>query len=153
MREVGSRIKQLEGDLRNVVGEYDALLLDVPNIPEEDVPVGDDDAHNIVVKTVGSPPDLPFDPKPHWELGESLDIIDFRRAVKLSGSRFYIFKGKGATLQRALITWLLDVLTSTSSGCRSSTFPIWSRDRRPPVAASCRSSPTRCTTMKRMIFG
>ena len=72
------------------------------------MPVGDDDAHNDVVKTVGSPPDLSFDPKPHWELGESLDIIDFRRAVKLSGSRFYIFKGKGATLQRALITWLLD---------------------------------------------
>ena len=108
MREVGSRIKQLEGDLRNVVGEYDALLLDVPNIPEADVPVGDDDAHNEVVKTVGSPPDLSFDPKPHWELGETLDIIDFRRAVKLSGSRFYIFKGKGATLQRALISWLLD---------------------------------------------
>ena len=109
MREVGSRIKQLEGDLREVVAEYDSLLLDVPNIPEDDVPVGDDDAHNIVVKTVGSPPDFSFDPKPHWELGESLDIIDFRRAVKLSGSRFYIFKGKGATLQRALITWLLDV--------------------------------------------
>ena len=108
MREVGSRIKQLEGDLRNVVGEYDALLLDVPNIPEDDVPVGDDDSYNIVVKTVGSPPDFSFDPKPHWELGEVLDIIDFRRAVKLSGSRFYIFKGKGATLQRALITWLLD---------------------------------------------
>ncbi len=109
MREVGSRIKQLEGDLREVVAEYDSLLLDVPNIPEDDVPVGDDDAHNIVVKTVGSPPDFSFDPKPHWEMGESLDIIDFRRAVKLSGSRFYIFKGKGATLQRALITWLLDV--------------------------------------------
>ena len=108
MREVGSRIKQLEGDLRDVVGEYDALLLDVPNIPEADVPVGDDDSSNIVVKTVGSPPDFSFEPKPHWELGESLDIIDFRRAVKLSGSRFYIFKGKGATLQRALITWLLD---------------------------------------------
>ena len=109
MREVGSRIKQLEGELREVVAEYDALLLEVPNIPEADVPVGDDDAHNIVVKTVGSPPDFSFEPKPHWELGESLDIIDFRRAVKLSGSRFYIFKGKGATLQRALITWLLDV--------------------------------------------
>ncbi len=108
MREVGSRIKQLEGGLRDVVGEYDALLLDVPNIPEADVPVGDDDSYNIVVKTVGAPPDLSFDPKPHWELGETLDIIDFRRAVKLAGSRFYIFKGKGATLQRALITWLLD---------------------------------------------
>ena len=109
MREVGSRIKQLEGELREVVAEYDALLLDVPNIPEDEVPVGDDDAHNIVVKTVGSPPEFSFEPKPHWELGESLDIIDFRRAVKLSGSRFYIFKGKGATLQRALITWLLDI--------------------------------------------
>ena len=108
MREVGSRIKQLEGDLRDVVGEYDALLLNVPNIPEADVPVGDDDSYNIVIKTVGSPPDFSFEPKPHWELGEALDIIDFRRAVKLSGSRFYIFKGKGATLQRALITWLLD---------------------------------------------
>lgn len=109
MREVGSRIKQLEGTLREVVAEYDALLLDVPNIPEDDVPVGDDDTHNAVIKSVGSPPEFSFEPKPHWELGESLDIIDFRRAVKLSGSRFYIFKGKGATLQRALITWLLDV--------------------------------------------
>ncbi len=109
MREVGSRIKELEGGLRDVAAEYDSLLLDVPNIPDGDVPVGEDDAHNIVVKTVGSPPKFSFDPKPHWELGEALDIIDFRRAAKLSGSRFYIFKGKGATLQRALISWLLDV--------------------------------------------
>ena len=76
MREVGSRIKQLEGDLRDVVGEYDALLLDVPNIPEEDVPVGDDDAHNIVVKTVGSPPGPLI--RPQATLGVGRDARHYR---------------------------------------------------------------------------
>lgn len=109
MREVGVRIKELENELREVADEYGALLLEVPNIPDDEVPIGEDDTKNVVIKIVGEEPSFDFEPKPHWELGEDLDIIDIPRAVKLSGSRFYMLKGRGATLQRALITWLLDL--------------------------------------------
>lgn len=109
MREVGTNIKEIESELREVMVEYDALLLEVPNLPDDDVPIGEDDTQNVVVRIEGDAPAFDFEPKPHWDLGEDLDIIDFRRAVKLSGSRFYILKGKGATLQRALIAWLLDL--------------------------------------------
>ncbi len=109
MREVGVGIKGLEGELREVADEYEGLLLEVPNILDDEVPIGEDESQNIVLKTVGDAPTFGFEPKPHWELGEDLDIIDIERAVKLAGSRFYMLKGKGATLQRALIAWLLDL--------------------------------------------
>jgi seryl-tRNA synthetase len=75
------------------------------------VPTGKDDSDNVVIRTVGELPSFDFDPLPHWELGENLGIIDFTAGVKLSGSRFYVLKGKGATLQRALISWLLNLHT------------------------------------------
>jgi seryl-tRNA synthetase len=81
----------------------------VPNLPAEGVPVGPDESHNVVVRQEGDLPEFDFEPLPHWELGPMLDIIDFERGVKLSGSRFYVLKGLGARLQRALITWMLDV--------------------------------------------
>ena len=109
MREVGARIRDMEGALREVAAEYEALLLDVPNVPHEDAPIGETDADNVVIRTAGEDPAFSFDPRPHWELGESLDIIDFRRAVNLAGSRAYVLKGKGASLQRGLIAWLLDI--------------------------------------------
>ena len=85
-------------------------MLELPNIPRADVPVGASEADNRVIKTEGTPIEFTaFKPLPHWELGESLGIIDFDRGVKLSGTRFYVLSGAGARLQRALIAWMLDV--------------------------------------------
>jgi len=111
MRDVGGTIKGLEEEIKRVEGEIDSILSAIPNIPSEDVPLGENETSNVVVETVGEPPSFPFDPLPHWELGERLDIIDFKRGVKLSGSRFFVLKGKGSRLQRALITWMLDLHT------------------------------------------
>ncbi len=111
MRDVGTKIKGLEEETRTVASELDALMLTVPNIPDADVPLGADDSDNVLLRTVGEQPSFDFEPLPHYELGEGLDIIDFQRGVKLSGSRFYVLKGKGARLQRALISWMLDLHT------------------------------------------
>jgi seryl-tRNA synthetase len=109
MREVGERIKGLDDQVRQVEGQLNEALLQVPNIPHESVPVGRDESENVVVRTWGQPKTLNFEPLPHWDLGPTLDIIDFERGVKLSGTRFYVLKGIGARLQRALITWMLDL--------------------------------------------
>lgn len=112
MRAVGSRIKALESGLRSVEEELNGLLLDLPNIPEDSVPVGVDESENVVVRGAGEQPELDFEPLPHWELGERLGIIDFQRGARVSGSRFYVLKGRGARLQRALIQWMLDLHAS-----------------------------------------
>ena len=109
MRQVGDRIRQLDKESRETQKELEELLLALPNLPDGDVPVGQDDSANVVVRTVGELPSFEFEPLPHWELGERLDIIDFERGAKLSGSRFYVLKGQGAKLQRALIDWMLDL--------------------------------------------
>ena len=83
-----------------------------PNIPENDVPIGKDDSDNIIVRTSKDLPTFGFEPRPHWEIGENLNIIDFKRGAKISGSRFYILKGKGAQLQRSLIQWMMNLHTS-----------------------------------------
>jgi seryl-tRNA synthetase len=109
MRTVGDRIKTLETDLKTAESDlYDAML-QVPNLPGPGVPVGPDEEHNVVIRQEGEPRDFGFEPLPHWDLGPTLDIVDFERGVKLSGTRFYLLKGWGARLQRALITWMLDV--------------------------------------------
>ena len=109
MRDVGDRIKSLEGATREAQQELEALLLTIPNIRSEDTPLGADDSENVVVRTEGELPTYDFESLPHWELGEKLGIIDFQRGVKTSRSRFYVLKGKGARLQHALITWMLDI--------------------------------------------
>lgn len=109
MREVGARIKELDSRLSQVEQELQHLLLLVPNMPDPSVPVGRDDSENVLVRTVGDPREFDFDPVPHWDLGPALDIIDFERGVKISGTRFYVLKGLGALLQRAAITWMIDV--------------------------------------------
>ena len=108
MRQVGSEIKTLETDLKELDEELDLLLLQIPNIPLQDVPSGADESGNVLIKTVGTAPTFEFQPRPHWEIGENLGILDFERGVKMSGSRFYVLKGRGARLQRALISWMLD---------------------------------------------
>ena len=107
-RDIGDQINSLEQELRIVDESLREMMLWVPNMPHETVPIGPDDSHNVIVKTFGKKPKLDFQPKPHWELGPALDIIDFERGVKLSGSRFYLLKGTGSRLQRALIQFMLD---------------------------------------------
>jgi seryl-tRNA synthetase len=109
MREAGARIKTLDAELGQVETELNQLLLLVPNMPDPSVPVGRDESENVLVRTAGEPRQFDFEPLAHWDLGPTLDIIDFERGVKISGSRFYVLKGLGARLQRALITWMLDV--------------------------------------------
>ena len=109
MTEIGDRIVALEETLRQVEAESREKQLWVPNLPHPSVPVGPDESANVVVRQWGEPRRFDFEPLPHWELGESLGIIDFARGVKISGSRFYVLKGDGARLQRALITWMIDL--------------------------------------------
>jgi seryl-tRNA synthetase len=109
MREVGDRISALDQQLADVEQRHRTAMLDIRNLPHPDVPDGADEDQNVVIAQEGEPPDLGFAPRPHWELGELHGIIDFERGVKLSGTRFYVLKGQGARLQRALIQWLLDL--------------------------------------------
>jgi seryl-tRNA synthetase len=109
MRQVGDRIGELDEQLRQVEADLNEAMLWVPNLPHASVPVGPDDSHNLVVRQEGEPREFDFEPLAHWDLGPMLGIIDFERGVKLSGSRFYLLRGLGARLQRALITWMLDL--------------------------------------------
>ncbi|NLE09803.1 MAG: serine--tRNA ligase [Dehalococcoidales bacterium] len=110
-RELRKVINTLEEEVRVLDSKLEELLLQIPNIPQPDVPLGKDDTENKVVRTWKEPKTFGFTPKPHWEIGESLGIIDFERGVKLSGSRFYVLKGLGARLQRAVIAFMLDLHT------------------------------------------
>jgi len=109
MREVGARVKALDEQIRQVEAQLNRAMMEVPNLPHESVPVGVGESENVIVRTEGEPRTFDFEPLPHWELGPSLGIIDFERGVKMSGTRFYVLKGLGARLQRALITWMLDL--------------------------------------------
>ncbi len=109
MAELGTRIDGLEAELKEVEAKLEWAMLNIPNLPLPEVPIGKDESENVVVRTPIPPRELGFPPKPHWEIGEALDILDFERGVKLAGSRFYVMKGLGARLQRSLITWMLDV--------------------------------------------
>ena len=109
MRGVGARIKELDIELNKVEVDLNDFLLLVPNMPDPSVPVGKDESENVLVRTVGEPRQFDFEPLPHWDLGPALGIIDFDRGVKISGTRFYVLKGLGARLQRALISWMIDV--------------------------------------------
>jgi seryl-tRNA synthetase len=111
MRAVGDRIGALEQALAHAEAEFERVMLEIPNLPDSSVPVGRDDSANIVLRTEGTPRQFGFTPRPHWELGPDLGIIDFERGVKISGSRFYVLTGDGARLQRALIAWMLDLHT------------------------------------------
>ena len=109
MRQVGEQIKEIDTRLREVEGELDHLLLSIPNIPHESVPVGEDEDDNVEVRKWGDIRSFDFEPKPHWDIGTDLDIVDFERAGKVTGSRFVFYKGLGALLERALISFMLDL--------------------------------------------
>lgn len=109
LRVLGDSIAALDEQSKQIDADLYQLLLQVPNMPLPEVPVGPDESHNVVARTVGVPRSFDFQPKPHWEIAEALGIIDFERGVKISGSRFYVLRGDGARLQRALIAWMLDL--------------------------------------------
>jgi seryl-tRNA synthetase len=109
MRSVGDKIAGLDQQVAEVEGELGNVAATIPNIPDGRTPYGKDDSENVVLRTVGKLPEFDFQPKPHWDLGPALGIIDFERGVKITGSRFYVLSGAGARLQRALIAYMLDL--------------------------------------------
>lgn len=109
MGSVNVGIKELESDLRGNDDELQGMMFQVPNLPHASVPIGADESENAVLKEEGKPREPDFEQQPHWDLGPQLGILDFERGVKISGSRFYVLKGAGARLQRALIQWMLDL--------------------------------------------
>jgi seryl-tRNA synthetase len=109
MRGVSDRIKTIESDLKEKEEQVQAFLLVIPNIPHESVPLGKGDADNKEVRRWGELPSFTFEPKPHWDIGEDLDILDFKTGAKLAGARFTLYKDLGARLERALINFMLDL--------------------------------------------
>jgi seryl-tRNA synthetase len=109
MREVGDQIKLIDDELRVVEETLENLLLSIPNIPHESVPIGDTEDDNVEAKKWGEIRDFGFEPKPHWDVADHLGILDFERAGKVTGSRFVFYKGLGARLERALINFMLDL--------------------------------------------
>jgi seryl-tRNA synthetase len=111
MKQVGDRIASLDAEVAGLDEKLQQILLVIPNLPHESVAVGKVPADNPEVRRWGEPPKFAFSPKPHWDIGEQLGILDFARATKISGSGFILYKSAGAQLERALINWLLDLHT------------------------------------------
>ncbi|HHT47853.1 MAG TPA: serine--tRNA ligase [Firmicutes bacterium] len=109
MKTVNEEIKHFDEVIHALEEEINKILYALPNLPQEDVPVGADDQANVEIRRWGEPRSFPFEPKPHWELGEKLGIFDFERGAKISGARFTVLKGLGARLERALINFMLDL--------------------------------------------
>jgi len=124
MRVVGDKIAEFDKQVSEVEVELNALTASIPNIPDARVPYGVDDSENIVIRTIGEPRKFDFAPKPHWDLGPALGILDFERGTKLTGSRFYVLQGAGARLQRALIAWMLDLHTRSGQGYEEKYLPF-----------------------------
>ncbi len=112
VKSIGGRIGELENEKKSVEEALHELMLSIPNHPAEDVPEGDGENENLEIDSWGEKPVFDFEPKAHWELCEELDIIDFKRGTKLSGSGFILYKGLGARLERALINFFLDLHTT-----------------------------------------
>jgi len=109
MKDVSDEIKKDEDEFKEIEEKINYILLNIPNVPHESVPVGEDASCNEKMREFGEKPHFSFDPKPHWEIGERLKILDFKRAAKIAGSRFAVYKGLGARLERALINFMVDI--------------------------------------------
>jgi len=109
VRQVGQEIKDLDEKLNQIESDIEKILLNIPNIPHESVPVGEDESSNVEMRRWGEPRKFDFAPQAHWDIGPNLDILDFERAAKLSGARFTVYKGWGARLERAIINFFLDI--------------------------------------------
>ena len=112
LKETSQRIKVLEDDLKSVEPQISDCLLMIPNLPHESVPAGHGSEDNPETRRWGTPPEFSFQPKPHWELGTQLQILDFDRGAKITGARFTLYRGAGALLERALINFMLDLHTT-----------------------------------------
>lgn len=112
MRDLSRLIKDKDEEIKEIEGQLQVILLDIPNIPHESVPVGENAADNPVIRTWGQPRNFGFAPKPHWEIGEDLNILDFERGGKVTGARFCFYRGLGAKLERAVISFMLDLHTN-----------------------------------------
>lgn len=115
MKKLSSNIKTLDAKLDEIDEQYRIMLLSVPNTPNQKVPYGVDDSDNEVMRIVGEPTKFEFEAKAHWDIGEELDILDFERAAKISGTRFTVYKGLGARLERAITNFMLDLHTIEQS--------------------------------------
>ena len=124
MREVGDKISALDKEVAGVEAELTALTSALPNVPDERTPVGASEEENVVLRTVGQLPEFDFTPKPHWDLGPALGLIDFERGTRITGSRFYVLSGAGARLQRALIAFMLDLHTQSGQGYTEKYLPF-----------------------------
>ncbi len=109
MRQVGDKISALDDRLRQIEARLEENLAIIPNIPDERTPFGETEDDNVIVRYIGEKPKFDFEPKAHWDLGTELGIINFEQGVKITGSRFYVLSGAGARLQRALISYMLDL--------------------------------------------
>jgi len=109
MRAVSDQIKVFDKELTDIQEKLDLVMLSIPNIPHESVPIGEDEEDNIENRKWGEIPTFSFEPKPHWDIATELDILDFERAAKVTGSRFVFYKGLGARLERALINFMMDL--------------------------------------------
>ncbi|MBD2845465.1 serine--tRNA ligase [Paenibacillus sp. IB182496] len=109
MREVGDRIKALDEETRTVQAEMEELTRTIPNVPHESVPVGASEADNVEIRRVGEPPQFEFEPQAHWDIASRLGLLDFEAAAKVTGSRFVFYRGLGARLERALISFMMDL--------------------------------------------
>ena len=111
MKKLSEDIKVLDKDVSEIEKELREILLGIPNIPNESVPYGEDDGDNIEIRKIGVPREFGFEPKPHWEVGTDLKILDFERGSKIAGARFTVYRGLGARLERAVINFMLDLHT------------------------------------------
>ena len=122
MREIGNQADALNEKTKELGTRMSELMLTIPNLPQGDVPLGESDSDSVIIRQVGEPQIMDFEPKPHWDLGEELGIIDFERGTKLAGSRFYTMQGYGPKLERAVIAFMLD-LHSTKHGYTEISLP------------------------------
>lgn len=111
MREVGDRIGAIDARVKETEAALAAILMNIPNVPHQSVPVGKDEQDNPEIRRWGTPREFAFEPKPHWEIGEKLGILDFERGGKVTGARFTFYKGLGSRLERSLINFMLDLHT------------------------------------------
>jgi seryl-tRNA synthetase len=111
MRAVGDRIALLDNKVKETEGGLEAILMNIPNVPHESVPVGADETANPEIRRWGTPPAFAFEPKAHWDIGEQLGILDFERGRKVTGTRFLFYRGLGSRLERSLISFMLDLHT------------------------------------------
>ncbi len=139
-RALKDKLDELDKSATALDEQMRLSLAGIPNLTRDEVPIGKSEEDNVTVKTWGEKPQFDFTPKPHWELGEQLGILDLERAAKLSGARFAVYMGAGARLERALISFMLDTHTRSTATLRCCR-PSWSIPKASSAPASCPSSP------------